>query len=83
MLDTSTQGLNGVDNLSTAMDSFTNIPFDRGMWNVPMGFIDRYTMNRKRIKFRDYQNKGHKEKVVASRRRKNKLAKKARKRNRR
>ena len=80
MLDTSTQGLNGMDNLSTAMDSYSNVPFDLGMWSAP---IDRYTMNRKRTKYRGYQNKGHKEKVVASRRRKNKLAKKARKRNRR
>lgn len=79
MEDTMTTTNFNTNSLADTTDNYTNIPFDRGMWSAP---IDRYTMNRKRTKSRGYQNKGHKEKVIASRRKKNKNAKKARKRNR-
>ena len=79
MNDTMTQGLNSsFDNLSTAVESYTNIPFNSSMWSA--GSLMH--SHGKRTKCRDYQCVGHKEKILASRRRKNKAAKKARKKNR-
>ena len=57
----------------------TQVPFDTSLWAAPMSW---YIGKDKRNKLREYQNKGHKEKVIASRRKKSKAAKKARKKNR-
>ena len=78
MSDTMTQGLNGSDNLSTVTDSYYTNPYNSSMWTAGSLMYSRG----KRTKCRDYQCVGHKEKVLASRRRKNKAAKKARKKNR-
>ena len=62
----------------TTDNYYTNIPFNSSMWSAGSLMYS----HGKRTKSRGYQNIGHKEKVVASRRKKNKHAKKARKKNR-
>ena len=66
------------NSLADTTDNYTNIPFDTSMWSA--GSL--MSSHGRRTKSRDYQNKGHKEKVIASRRRKNKAAKIARRKHR-
>ena len=60
-------------------DTFVESPytFDAHDWQEPI------RLEWKRTKYRGYQKAGHKEKVIASRRRKDKASKQARKKNRR
>lgn len=78
MEDTTTTTNFSTNSLAETTDNYTNIPFDSSMWSA--GSL--MSSHGRRTKSRDYQNKGHKEKVIASRRKKNKNAKKARKKNR-
>ena len=78
MSDTMTQGLNSSDTLSTVIDSYYTNHYISSMWSAGSLMYS----HGKRTKSRNYQCVGHKEKVLASRRRKNKAAKKARKKNR-
>ena len=66
------------NSLADTTDNYTNIPFNSSMWSAGSLMFS----HGRRTKSRGYQNKGHKEKVIASRRKKNKNAKKARKKNR-
>ena len=76
MEDTMTTTNLNTNSLADTFDNYSNIPVNSSMWSAGSLMFSRG----RRTKSRDYQNKGHKEKVIASRRKKNKNARKARKR---
>ena len=77
MIEDTTTNFNTNDLVDTTDNYYTNIPFNSSMWSAGSLMYG----HGKRTKCRGYQNKGHKEKVIASRRKKNKAARKARKKN--